>query len=149
MYWVFKSNWRHRCLNVVLYMMFLSLQHPSLTPGQKRYLYSIASVYSTDHMRRQMRQHYLNILRSCTATGGTEWPNSVGLWAWVFCFCFRALRPPSSNPALHTSHLSLLGITDWIVETVPRLVCWIYLTYLIESVLISLISVRCAWSTHS
>ncbi|XP_031426729.1 protein FAM216A isoform X2 [Clupea harengus] len=44
------------------------LKHPSLTPGQKRYLYSIASVYSTDHMRRQMRQHYLNILRSCTAT---------------------------------------------------------------------------------
>ncbi|XP_028852545.1 protein FAM216A-like [Denticeps clupeoides] len=35
------------------------LQHPSLTAGQKRYLYSIANVYSTDHVRRQMKQRRL------------------------------------------------------------------------------------------
>ncbi|KAG5281434.1 hypothetical protein AALO_G00072150 [Alosa alosa] len=49
-------------------MMAPFLQHPSLSTGQKRYLCSIASVYSTEHLRRQMRQHYISILRSCAAT---------------------------------------------------------------------------------
>ncbi|XP_036384699.1 uncharacterized protein LOC118777696 [Megalops cyprinoides] len=45
------------------------LQHPALTPGQKRYLYSIAKVYSTEHIRRVMQQHYLNVLHRCIDTG--------------------------------------------------------------------------------
>nr|XP_043882586.1 protein FAM216A-like isoform X1 [Solea senegalensis] len=45
------------------------LQHPALTTGQRRYLYSIANVYSTEHMRRQMKQHYLNVLHACLQTG--------------------------------------------------------------------------------
>ncbi|KAA8578915.1 hypothetical protein FQN60_017518, partial [Etheostoma spectabile] len=36
------------------------LQHPALTAGQRRYLCSIANVYSTEHMKQQMKQHYLN-----------------------------------------------------------------------------------------
>ncbi|XP_062400082.1 uncharacterized protein LOC134089638 [Sardina pilchardus] len=57
-------------------MMAPFLQHPSLTTGQKRYLCSIASVYSTEHLRRQMRQHYISILRSCAATAAG--PRSAG-----------------------------------------------------------------------
>ncbi|XP_029916781.1 protein FAM216A [Myripristis murdjan] len=45
------------------------LQHPALTTGQRRYLLSIANVYSTEHMRRQMKQHYLNVLHTCIKTG--------------------------------------------------------------------------------
>uniref|UniRef100_A0A4W5R5M7 Uncharacterized protein n=1 Tax=Hucho hucho TaxID=62062 RepID=A0A4W5R5M7_9TELE len=45
------------------------LQHPTLTTGQKRYLYSIANVYSTEHMRRLMKQHYLNVLHRCITSG--------------------------------------------------------------------------------
>ncbi|KAM3610792.1 uncharacterized protein V6R79_009041 [Siganus canaliculatus] len=43
--------------------------HPALTAGQRRYLCSIASVYSTQHMRHQMKQHYLNVLRTCIQSG--------------------------------------------------------------------------------
>ncbi|XP_036382038.1 protein FAM216A-like [Megalops cyprinoides] len=45
------------------------LQHPGLTHGQKRYLYSIANVYSTDHMRKLMKRHYLNVLNQCIRAG--------------------------------------------------------------------------------
>ncbi|XP_023253564.1 protein FAM216A isoform X1 [Seriola lalandi dorsalis] len=45
------------------------LQHPALTAGQRRYLCSIANVYSTEHMRRQMKQHYLNVLHTCVQSG--------------------------------------------------------------------------------
>ncbi|XP_040898724.1 protein FAM216A-like isoform X2 [Toxotes jaculatrix] len=45
------------------------LQHPALTAGQRRYLCSIANVYSTEHMRRQMKQHYLNVLHTCVHSG--------------------------------------------------------------------------------
>nr|XP_046206389.1 protein FAM216A isoform X2 [Oncorhynchus gorbuscha] len=45
------------------------LQHPTLTTGQKRYLYSIANVYSTEHMRRLMKQRYLNVLHRCIKSG--------------------------------------------------------------------------------
>nr|XP_019949230.1 PREDICTED: protein FAM216A [Paralichthys olivaceus] len=45
------------------------LQHPALTAGQRRYLCSIANVYSTEHMRRQMKQHYLHVLHSCVQSG--------------------------------------------------------------------------------
>uniref|UniRef100_A0A3P8VLQ6 Family with sequence similarity 216 member A n=1 Tax=Cynoglossus semilaevis TaxID=244447 RepID=A0A3P8VLQ6_CYNSE len=45
------------------------LQHPALTAGQRRYLYSITNVYSTEHMRRQMKQHYLNVLHTCLQSG--------------------------------------------------------------------------------
>ncbi|KAM8761260.1 uncharacterized protein AB9X84_009011 [Acanthopagrus schlegelii] len=41
------------------------LQHPALTAGQRRYLCSIANVYSTERMRQQMKQHYLNVLHTC------------------------------------------------------------------------------------
>ncbi|KAK5910425.1 hypothetical protein CesoFtcFv8_004260 [Champsocephalus esox] len=45
------------------------LQHPALTAGQRRYLCSIASVYSTEHMRQQMKQHYLHLLHTCLQSG--------------------------------------------------------------------------------
>uniref|UniRef100_A0A8C6WZL8 Uncharacterized protein n=1 Tax=Neogobius melanostomus TaxID=47308 RepID=A0A8C6WZL8_9GOBI len=45
------------------------LQHPSLTAGQRRYLHSITNIYSTEQMRRQMKQHYLDVLHSCLQSG--------------------------------------------------------------------------------
>ncbi|XP_044054117.1 protein FAM216A-like [Siniperca chuatsi] len=45
------------------------LQHPALTTGQRRYLCSIANVYSTEHMRQQMKRHYLNVLHTCVQSG--------------------------------------------------------------------------------
>uniref|UniRef100_A0A3B3ZJC0 Uncharacterized protein n=1 Tax=Periophthalmus magnuspinnatus TaxID=409849 RepID=A0A3B3ZJC0_9GOBI len=45
------------------------LQHPNLTAGQRRYLQSITNIYSTEQMRRQMKQHYLNVLHSCLQSG--------------------------------------------------------------------------------
>ncbi|XP_078277742.1 protein FAM216A [Rhinoraja longicauda] len=45
------------------------LQHPSLKTGQKRYLYSIANIYSTDPMRRLMERQYLNMLQYHTKLG--------------------------------------------------------------------------------
>ncbi|KAG5834926.1 hypothetical protein ANANG_G00266730 [Anguilla anguilla] len=42
------------------------LQYPRLTPGQRCYLSSIASIYSIEHVRRLMQQHYLNVLYRCT-----------------------------------------------------------------------------------
>ncbi|XP_066545170.1 protein FAM216A isoform X2 [Amia ocellicauda] len=45
------------------------LQHPSLTTGQKRYLCSIANIYSTNHMRKLMRRQYVNVLQQCMQTG--------------------------------------------------------------------------------
>ncbi|XP_034397743.1 uncharacterized protein LOC117736485 [Cyclopterus lumpus] len=45
------------------------LQHPALTAGQRRYLCSIANVYSTAHMRQQMKQRYLNALHTCVQPG--------------------------------------------------------------------------------
>ncbi|KAF7654829.1 hypothetical protein LDENG_00064310 [Lucifuga dentata] len=45
------------------------LQHPTLTALQRRYLGSIANIYSTAHMRRQMKQHYLNVLHTCIQSG--------------------------------------------------------------------------------
>uniref|UniRef100_V9L373 Protein FAM216A n=1 Tax=Callorhinchus milii TaxID=7868 RepID=V9L373_CALMI len=39
------------------------LQHPGLTAGQKRYLYSIANIYSTDCSRRLMQKQYLSTLQ--------------------------------------------------------------------------------------
>nr|XP_055035782.1 protein FAM216A [Misgurnus anguillicaudatus] len=44
------------------------LQHPGLTPGQKRFLYSIAEAYSKDHMRRLICQHYINVIHRCIRT---------------------------------------------------------------------------------
>uniref|UniRef100_A0A8C8D737 Uncharacterized protein n=1 Tax=Oncorhynchus tshawytscha TaxID=74940 RepID=A0A8C8D737_ONCTS len=44
-------------LNIVI--MF---QHPTLTTGQKLSLSTIANVYSTDHVRRLMKQHYLYLM---------------------------------------------------------------------------------------
>nr|XP_015221861.1 PREDICTED: protein FAM216A [Lepisosteus oculatus]XP_015221862.1 PREDICTED: protein FAM216A [Lepisosteus oculatus] len=45
------------------------LQHPDLTTGQKKYLCSIANIYSTDHMRKLMRRQYQNTLHQCMRTG--------------------------------------------------------------------------------
>ncbi|XP_077088941.1 protein FAM216A [Siphateles boraxobius] len=44
------------------------LQHPGLTPGQKRFLYSIAEAYSKEHMRKLICQHYMNVLHRCIRT---------------------------------------------------------------------------------
>ncbi|XP_066502035.1 protein FAM216A [Hoplias malabaricus] len=46
-----------------------SLQHWSLTPGQKRYLSSMAKTYSEDHVRKLIRQYYLNVLHKAIRTG--------------------------------------------------------------------------------
>ncbi|XP_036443962.1 protein FAM216A isoform X2 [Colossoma macropomum] len=45
------------------------LQHPSLTPGQKHYLYTVAEAYSEDHVRKLICQHYLNVLHRSIRTG--------------------------------------------------------------------------------
>ncbi|XP_048411669.1 protein FAM216A isoform X2 [Stegostoma tigrinum] len=45
------------------------LQHPGLKTGQKRYLYSIANIYSTDHMHRLMQKQYLSMLQHRTQLG--------------------------------------------------------------------------------
>ncbi|XP_051888254.1 protein FAM216A isoform X2 [Pristis pectinata] len=45
------------------------LQHPGLKTGQKRYLFSIANIYSTDHMHRLMERQYLNMLQYRTKLG--------------------------------------------------------------------------------
>lgn len=44
-------------------------QEPAFTGGRTPYLYSIASIYSTEHMRLQMKQHYLNVLHVCIQSG--------------------------------------------------------------------------------
>ncbi|XP_067279587.1 protein FAM216A [Pseudorasbora parva] len=44
------------------------LQHPGLTPGQKRFLYSFAEAYSKEHMRQLICQHYMNVLHRCIRT---------------------------------------------------------------------------------
>uniref|UniRef100_A0A8C2A4C9 Protein FAM216A n=1 Tax=Cyprinus carpio TaxID=7962 RepID=A0A8C2A4C9_CYPCA len=44
------------------------LQHPGLTPGQKRFLYNIAEAYSKEHMRQLISQHYMNVLHRCIRT---------------------------------------------------------------------------------
>ncbi|XP_067911667.1 protein FAM216A [Heterodontus francisci] len=43
--------------------------HPGLNIGQKRYLYSIANIYSTDHMHRLMQRQHLNMLLHRTQLG--------------------------------------------------------------------------------
>uniref|UniRef100_A0A3Q3Q4Q2 Uncharacterized protein n=1 Tax=Monopterus albus TaxID=43700 RepID=A0A3Q3Q4Q2_MONAL len=48
------------------------LQHPALTAGQRRCLCNLVNVYSTEHMRRQMKQHYHNILQVCVCSGGCQ-----------------------------------------------------------------------------
>ncbi|XP_067861941.1 protein FAM216A isoform X6 [Heptranchias perlo] len=45
------------------------LQHPGLKTGQKRYLYSIANIYSTNHMHRLMQRQYLSMLQHRTQLG--------------------------------------------------------------------------------
>ncbi|XP_060699967.1 protein FAM216A [Hemiscyllium ocellatum] len=45
------------------------LQHPGLKTGQKRYLYSIANIYSTDHMHRLLQKQYLSMLQHRTQLG--------------------------------------------------------------------------------
>uniref|UniRef100_UPI00398F1EEA protein FAM216A n=1 Tax=Pristiophorus japonicus TaxID=55135 RepID=UPI00398F1EEA len=45
------------------------LQHPGLKTGQKRYLYSIANIYSTDHMHKLMQRQYLSMLQHRTQLG--------------------------------------------------------------------------------
>ncbi|XP_058850667.1 uncharacterized protein LOC117973392 [Acipenser ruthenus] len=70
------------------------LQHPDLTTGQKRYLCSIANVYSTEHLRTQIRRQYLNMLQPCMQTGAImscENPN------------------PSAKVLLHQQTLSQMG----------------------------------------
>ncbi|NP_001373216.1 protein FAM216A [Danio rerio] len=44
------------------------LQHPILTPGQKRFLYRMEEAYSTEHMRQLICQHYMNVLHRCIKT---------------------------------------------------------------------------------
>ncbi|XP_042344126.1 uncharacterized protein LOC121944411 isoform X1 [Plectropomus leopardus] len=73
------------------------LQHPALTAGQRRYLCSIANVYSTEHMRQQMKQHYLNVLHTCVQSGAylnvpqTYFTTTIHL---MLCFLF----PTGQNP---------------------------------------------------
>ncbi|XP_039897406.1 protein FAM216A isoform X2 [Simochromis diagramma] len=41
------------------------LKHTALTPAQRKYLYSIAASYSTEHVRRLVTQHYMNVQHRC------------------------------------------------------------------------------------
>ncbi|XP_028826898.1 protein FAM216A [Denticeps clupeoides] len=43
--------------------------HPSLTPGQKRYLRGVAAAHSEGHVARLIQQHYFNIVHRCIRTG--------------------------------------------------------------------------------
>ncbi|XP_062409786.1 protein FAM216A [Sardina pilchardus] len=45
------------------------LQHARLTPGQKRYLSTIAGVHSAEHVWKLLQQHYMNIAHRCIRTG--------------------------------------------------------------------------------
>ncbi|XP_038644941.1 protein FAM216A isoform X1 [Scyliorhinus canicula] len=45
------------------------LQHPDLKIGQKRYLYSIAKIYSTEQTHRLMQRQYLSMLQHRTQLG--------------------------------------------------------------------------------
>uniref|UniRef100_A0A3Q0RT18 Uncharacterized protein n=1 Tax=Amphilophus citrinellus TaxID=61819 RepID=A0A3Q0RT18_AMPCI len=42
---------------------------PTFIGGHRPYLYSIANIYSTEHMRRQMKQRYLDVLHACIQSG--------------------------------------------------------------------------------
>ncbi|XP_048467532.1 protein FAM216A isoform X2 [Rhincodon typus] len=57
------KEWKGREYQVMLQQPSLSPQHPDLKTGQKRYLYSIANIYSTDHMHRLMQKQYLSMLQ--------------------------------------------------------------------------------------
>ncbi|CAI5697071.1 unnamed protein product [Oreochromis niloticus] len=41
------------------------LKHTALTPAQRKYLYSIAASYSTEHVRSLVTQHYMNVQYRC------------------------------------------------------------------------------------
>lgn len=71
-------------------------QHPALTAGQKRYLCSIANVYSTEHMRLQMKRHYLNVLRTCVQAG-VHLDVHLGTWT-LLCISCCVLYIPGQNP---------------------------------------------------
>ncbi|XP_048411670.1 protein FAM216A isoform X3 [Stegostoma tigrinum] len=58
-----------RGYQVLLQQPSLTPQHPGLKTGQKRYLYSIANIYSTDHMHRLMQKQYLSMLQHRTQLG--------------------------------------------------------------------------------
>uniref|UniRef100_A0A3P8PHG8 Protein FAM216A n=1 Tax=Astatotilapia calliptera TaxID=8154 RepID=A0A3P8PHG8_ASTCA len=45
------------------------LKHAALTPAQRKYLYSIAASYSTEHVRRLVTQHYMNVQYRCIRAG--------------------------------------------------------------------------------
>ncbi|XP_040916029.1 uncharacterized protein LOC121196898 [Toxotes jaculatrix] len=45
------------------------LKHAALTPAQREYLYTIASSYSTAHVRNIITQHYMNVLHRCVRAG--------------------------------------------------------------------------------
>lgn len=72
------SGWEFKCSPHAKMWMWLccvsvirscSCQHPSLTAGQRRYLCSIANVYSTEDMRQQMKRYYLSVLHTYVQTG--------------------------------------------------------------------------------
>ncbi|XP_061585824.1 protein FAM216A [Cololabis saira] len=48
------------------------LQHPFLAAGQTNYLYGRANIYSTEEMRRQMKQHYLNVVHAYIHSGQSD-----------------------------------------------------------------------------
>uniref|UniRef100_A0A3Q3E411 Uncharacterized protein n=1 Tax=Labrus bergylta TaxID=56723 RepID=A0A3Q3E411_9LABR len=59
------SNQRMKTSHIPQTLMSVPfLQHPALATGRRRHLCSIANVYSTEHMRQQMKRHYLNVLHT-------------------------------------------------------------------------------------
>ncbi|XP_031705606.1 protein FAM216A-like isoform X1 [Anarrhichthys ocellatus] len=80
------------------------LQHPALTTGQRRYLCSIANVYSTAHMRQQMKQRYLNVLHTCVQPGvylnvSQTQPLTTSAHL-MLCFVFFQVRIPPAEGGL-------------------------------------------------
>uniref|UniRef100_A0A3B1KJE8 Uncharacterized protein n=1 Tax=Astyanax mexicanus TaxID=7994 RepID=A0A3B1KJE8_ASTMX len=56
-------------LKLLTSVVLSPFQHPCLTPGQKRYLFTAAKAHSKDHVRKLICQHYLNVLHRSTSTG--------------------------------------------------------------------------------
>ncbi|KAJ8384925.1 hypothetical protein AAFF_G00197330 [Aldrovandia affinis] len=87
------------------------LQHTRLTPGQKRYLCSIAN---TEHVRRVMQQHYLNVLHRCTKADHCPFKESIreelNMSQRASCKMDSDRTTNSTNLSGRTSHSDLAAV---------------------------------------
>ncbi|KAM8834284.1 protein FAM216A [Synchiropus picturatus] len=51
------------------------LQHTTLTPAQREYLYAIAASNRPAHVRKLITQHYMNVLHRCVPSGNNRVEN--------------------------------------------------------------------------